>query len=70
MTVKLSPLVNIGVIVPNAEEAYQLLFNLFGAQKIQEELTNFLNGDLAKVIHVGLGDVILQFIEPIVKEGA
>ena len=70
MTVKLSPLVNIGVIVPNAEEAYQLLFNLFGAQKVQEELTNFLNGDLAKVIHVGLGDVILQFIEPIAKEGA
>ena len=69
MTIKLSPLVNIGVIVPNAEEAYQLLFNLFGAQKVQEELTNFLNGDLAKVIHVGLGDVILRFIEPIAKEG-
>lgn len=70
MTIKLSPLVNIGVIVPNAEEAYQLLFNLFSAQKVQEELTNFLNGDLAKVIHVGLDDVILRFIEPIVKEGA
>ncbi|KKK40393.1 hypothetical protein LCGC14_0901700 [marine sediment metagenome] len=69
MTVKLSPLVNIGVVVPNAEGAYQLLHNLFGARKVQEELTNFLNGDLATVIHVGLGDVVLQFIEPIAEEG-
>ncbi len=69
MTIDLSPLVNMGVVVPNAEEAYRLLHSLFGAEKIQEELSKFLSGDTAKVIHVGIGDVVLQFIEPLAKEG-
>lgn len=69
MTIKLSPLVNMGVVVPNAEEAYRLLHFLFGAEKIQEDLSKFLSGDAAKVIHVGIGDVVLQYIEPIAKEG-
>jgi len=69
MTIKLSLLVNIGVIVPNAEEAYQLLHNLFGALKIQKDLANLLNEDSAKVIHVGVGDLVLQFIEPLAEEG-
>jgi hypothetical protein len=69
MTIKLSPLVNMGVVVPNAEEAYRLLHSLFGAKKIQEELSKFFSGDTAKVIHVGIGDIVLQYIEPIAKEG-
>jgi len=58
-----------GVIVPNAEEAYQLLHNLFDALKIQEDIANLLDGNVAKVIHVGVGDIVLQFIEPLAKEG-
>lgn len=58
-----------GVIVPNAEEAYQLLHNLFDALKIQGDLANLQNGDFVKVIHVGVGDIVLQFIEPLAKEG-
>ena len=69
MTIQLSPLVNMGVVVPNAEEAYRLLHSLFGAEKIQEELSKFLSGDAAKVIHVGIGDIVLQYIEPITEEG-
>jgi len=69
MTIELSPLVNMGVVVPNAEEAYRLLNSLFGAEKIQEELSQFLSSDTAKVIHVGIGDIVLQYIEPIAKEG-
>ena len=69
MTIELSPLVNIGVVVPNAEEAYRLLNSLFGAEKIQEKLSNFLSDETAKVIHVGIGDIVLQFIEPIATEG-
>jgi hypothetical protein len=69
MAINLSRLVNIGVIVPDAEEAFRLLHNLFGALKIQEDLANLLNGDSVKVIHAGVGDLVLQFIEPLVKEG-
>ncbi|MHA1931595.1 MAG: VOC family protein [Promethearchaeota archaeon] len=69
MTIQLSPLVNMGVVVPDAEEAFRLLHFLFGAEKIQEELSNFLSGDTAKVIHVGIGDIVLQYIEPLAKEG-
>ncbi len=58
-----------GVVVPNAEEAYRLLSSLFSAEKIQEKLSKFLGGETAKVIHVGIGDVVLQYIEPITKEG-
>ncbi|MHA2181123.1 MAG: VOC family protein [Promethearchaeota archaeon] len=69
MTIQLSPLVNMGVVVPNAEEAYRLLHSLFSAEKIQEELSKFLSGEAAKVIHVGIGDIVLQYIEPIAKKG-
>jgi len=68
MTIKLSPLVHIEITVPNAEEAYQLLHRVFGAKKVQEPFSKFLDGEIVKVIHVGLGDVVLQFIEP-VQEG-
>ena len=68
MTINLSPLVHIEITVPNAEDAYQLLHKVFGAKKVQEPFAKFLDGEIVKVIHVGLGDVVLQFIEP-VQEG-
>ena len=68
MTIKLSPLAHIEITVPNAEKAYQLLHNIFGAEKVLEPFAKFLDGKIVKVIHVGLGDVVLQFIEP-VQEG-
>jgi catechol 2,3-dioxygenase-like lactoylglutathione lyase family enzyme len=58
-----------GVIVPNAEDAYQLLHTLFDAQKIQENIADLLSGIAAKVIHVGVGDIVLQYIAPLTKEG-
>ncbi len=69
MTIELSPLVSMGVVVPDAEEAYQLLHNIFGARKIQEPYAEFLSGEEAKILHVGIGDVVLRFIEPMAEEG-
>lgn len=69
MSIKLSRLMNIGVVVSDSEEAYRLLHNLFGAIKIQEDLADLLYGNSAKIIHVGIGDLVLQFIEPLAKEG-
>ena len=67
MTVKFLDLVHIEISVPDAEKAYQILHNVFGAEKVQEEFAGFLDGEYIKVIHVGLGDVVLQFIEPLVE---
>ncbi len=67
MTVNFLDLVHIEITVPNAEEAYQILHNVFGAEKVQEEFAGFLDGEYNKVIHVGLGDIVLQFIEPLAE---
>lgn len=67
MTVNFLDLVHIEISVPDAEKAYQILHNVFGAEKVQEEFAGFLDGEYNRVIHVGLGDVVLQFIEPKVE---
>lgn len=70
MTVQLSPLVHIELTVHDAEKACRFLQDAFGAEKVQEEFANFLDGEGSRVIHVGLGDVVLQFIQPKTKSGS
>jgi hypothetical protein len=65
MTIRLSKLAHIKVTVRNAEKAYQILRNIFGAEKLKEDFVN----SFIKIIYVGLGDFVLQFIEPIVEKG-
>lgn len=67
MTVKFSDLMHIEISVPNAEKTYQILHNVFGAEKVQEEFASLLDGETNRVIHVSLGDVVLQFIEPVAE---
>jgi catechol 2,3-dioxygenase-like lactoylglutathione lyase family enzyme len=67
MTVDFLDLMHIEITVPDAEKAYQILHNVFGAEKVQEDFAGFLSGETNKVIHVGLGDVVLQFIEPVAE---
>lgn len=69
MVVKVSPLVHIEIAVPDAEEAAAFLSRVFGARKTQEAFANFLSSPFAKVVHVELGNVVLQFIQPIVDQG-
>jgi catechol 2,3-dioxygenase-like lactoylglutathione lyase family enzyme len=64
MPVKVSPLVHIEIVVRDAEEAYQFLNRVFGAQKTQLEFASFLDNPDNHVVHVELGGVVLQFIEP------
>ena len=79
MTIRLSPLVHIEIVVPDAEAAYRFLHQAFGARKVQEDLAAFLENEVVgktpgthpcRVIHVGLGDVVLQFVEPLTAEGS
>ena len=69
MAVQVSPLVHIEVAVRDAEEAAAFLKRVFGAERTQVEFAEFLSSPFAKVVHVELGQVVIQFIEPLVDQG-
>jgi catechol 2,3-dioxygenase-like lactoylglutathione lyase family enzyme len=72
MKIEVSPLVHIEIVVRNANAAVEFLERVFGAKRTEPELVNFLNktaAGLLKVEHVELGNVVLQFIEPMVDGG-
>jgi catechol 2,3-dioxygenase-like lactoylglutathione lyase family enzyme len=70
MIVKLSPLTHIEISVNDAEAAFQVLNKTLGAIKVQEELAALLGGEGAIDIHVGLGDVVFQFVQPKIQIGS
>jgi predicted enzyme related to lactoylglutathione lyase len=74
MPVKISPLVHIEIVVRDAEEAYRFLNKVFGAEKTQLKFAKFLDDTrlpdgsaVNRVLHVELGGVVLQFIQPILE---
>ncbi len=64
MAVRVSPLVHIEIVVRDADEAYRFLNRVFGAEKTQIEFAEMLDGPVNHCVHVELGGVVLQFIEP------
>jgi len=64
MPISLSPLQYIGVVVPSAEKAFSYLQDTLGARKIHNDLSAFLSDAGTKVLHVGVGDTVLCYIEP------
>jgi catechol 2,3-dioxygenase-like lactoylglutathione lyase family enzyme len=67
MPVEVSPLVHIEIVVRDINAAVDFLEKVFGAKRTEPELVRFLNetaAGLLKVEHVELGNVVLQFIEP------
>jgi len=69
--VQLSPLVHMEMAVKDAEAAFRFLQESLGARKVEEEFAGFLEADgRSRVIHVGLGDVVLQFIQPLGEMGS
>jgi len=68
MVIEVSPLMHIEIVVPDAQKAYEFLKRVFGAKKVEKDLANYLSRSPAvKVVHVQLGNVILQFIEPLTE---
>jgi catechol 2,3-dioxygenase-like lactoylglutathione lyase family enzyme len=66
LVIDVSPLMHIEIVVPNADKAYEFLHKVFGAEKVEQNISKYLSRFPAtKVIHVELGDVVLQFIEPL-----
>ena len=67
MPIDVSPLVHIEIVVRDINAAVNFLEKVFGAKRTEPELVRFLNetaAGLLKIEHVQLGDVVLQFIEP------
>lgn len=67
MPIEVSPLVHIEIVVRDVNAAVDFLEKVFGAKKTEPELVNFLNETaigLLKIEHVELGNIVLQFIEP------
>jgi len=72
MPVKVSPLIHIEIVVRNTKEAVEFLERVFGAERTQEDVVKLLNETalgLLKIEHVQLGNVVLQFIEPLPDGG-
>jgi catechol 2,3-dioxygenase-like lactoylglutathione lyase family enzyme len=74
MTSRVSPLVHIEIVVRDAEEAYRFLNRVFGTQKTQPKFAKFLDdvrlpdgSAVNRVLHVELGGVVLQFIQPVLE---
>ena len=68
MVIEISPLVHIEIVVSDAEKAYKFLHRVFGAKRVEEDLANYLSRSPAvKIVHVQLGNVILQFVEPLTE---
>jgi catechol 2,3-dioxygenase-like lactoylglutathione lyase family enzyme len=72
MPVNVSPLVHIEIVVRDVNAAVVFLEKVFGAERTQQEQVRFLNETslgLLKVEHVQMGNVVLQFIEPLPEGG-
>jgi len=64
MIAKLSALSHISVIVDDASAALRLLREVFNAPELERAPSSFHLEESVKVLHCGLGDVTLQFIQP------
>jgi catechol 2,3-dioxygenase-like lactoylglutathione lyase family enzyme len=72
MPANVSPLVHIEIVVRDVNVAAAFLEKVFGAQRTEQDIVRFLNEislGLTKVEHVQLGNVVLQFIEPLPEGG-
>jgi len=64
-----SPMLHIELVVPDVEKTYQFLHKVFGSEKVEIKFAEFLDSEFAKVVHVNLSNVVLQYIQPIAKQG-
>ncbi|MFX1324866.1 MAG: VOC family protein [Promethearchaeota archaeon] len=62
-----SPLLHIELVTPDIEKTYQFLHKVFGSEKVEVKFAEFLGSEFAKVLHVNLSNVVLQYIQPLVE---
>lgn len=64
-----SPMLHIELVVPDIEKTYQALHDVFGSEKVEIKFTEFLDSEFAKVAHINLSNVVLQYIQPLAEQG-
>jgi catechol 2,3-dioxygenase-like lactoylglutathione lyase family enzyme len=64
---EVSPMLHIELVTPDIEKTYQLLHKVFGSEKVEVKFAEFLDSKFAKVLHVNLSNVVLQYIQPLVE---
>ncbi|MFW9865094.1 MAG: VOC family protein [Candidatus Thorarchaeota archaeon] len=64
-----SPMLHVELVTPDIEKTYQFLHNVFGSEKVEIEFADFLDSDFAKVMHVNLSNIVLQYIQPLKEQG-
>jgi len=72
MPVNVSPLVHIEIVVRDVNVAVAFLERVFGAERTEKDIVSFLNETAAgffKIEHVQLGNIVLQFVEPLPEGG-
>ena len=68
MAATVYPMVHIEIVVRDADAAADFLERVFGAERTEPEMVRLLNetaAGLLKIEHVEMGNVVLQFIEPL-----
>ena len=72
MPVNVSPLVHIEIVVRDVNAAVAFLERVFGAERTEQDVVSFLNETslgFFKIEHMQLGNVVLQFVEPLPEGG-
>ncbi len=65
-----STMVHLEWVTPDAEKCYEFLNRIFGSEKVETDFSNMLDSDFMRIIHVNLGNVVLQYCQPIAEEGS
>jgi len=64
-----STMLHFELVTKNATNTFEFLNRIFGSQKVEEFFSGMLDSDFMHIIHVNLNNVVLQYCQPIVKEG-
>lgn len=64
----LSPLLHIELVTEDMDDVQGFLNRIFGTERIEVEFAEFLTSfGVLEVVHMGLGDTVLQYCRPIVE---
>jgi catechol 2,3-dioxygenase-like lactoylglutathione lyase family enzyme len=63
-------MLHIEIAVRDAEASCALLERVFGARQVEKEFAGFLDSPFMRIIHVLLGDVVLQLCQPLMEAGS
>lgn len=67
MSINVLPLAQIELAIPDMAQARELLSTVFAAPTVEKEFARCLSNPAMDIQHVGLGQVVLQLVQPLVE---